>query len=254
MLQHMWVKVHMPANDAPPSDSVTPLPHGSHLYVYLSFVCGVLIGRFGLCGLLRRAIGPGSGARLDRPVGMGHSALLLCLWPIAEGHGAKVWCQTGQASRHGPLCLVVMLVAYCRGPWGQGLVPDWTGQSARATLPCCYACGLLQRAMGPGSGARLDRPVGMGHSALLLCLWPIEEGHGARVQCQTGQASRHGPLCLVMLVAYHGVPWGQGLVPDWTGQSAWATLPCCYLPEHCSQGTLQGILEACMAHGDLMGN
>src|SRR6266481_2033257 len=116
---------------------------------------------------------------------------------------AHVACLTSQASWNGPLCLAVMLVAYCRGPWGQGPVPDWTGQSAQATLPCCYTCGLLQRAMGPGSSARLDRPVSMGHSALLLCLWPIVEGHGARVQCQTGQASRNRPLCLVMLVAYH---------------------------------------------------
>src|SRR6266481_9835560 len=97
--------------------------------------------------------------------------------------------------------------------------------------------------MGPGSGARLDRPVGTGYSAL-LCLWLIVEGHGARVWCQTGQASRHGPLCLVMLMAYHRGPWGQGPVPDWTGQSAQATLPCCYLPEHCSQGTLQGTSAA----------
>ena len=122
MLLHMWVKVCVPANDAPPSDSVALLPYGSHLYVYLSFVCGVLIGRFGLCGLLWRAIGPGSSARLDRPVGTGHSALLLCLWPIVEGHGARVWCQTGQASRHGPLCPAVICLNTaakepCRAPW-----------------------------------------------------------------------------------------------------------------------------------------
>src|SRR6266481_3504237 len=121
MLLHMWVKVHMPANDTPPSDSVAPLPYGSHLYVYLSFVCGVLIGRFGLCGLLQRAMGPGSGARLDRPVSTGHSALL-CLWRIVEGHGARVRCQTGQASRHGPLCPAVICLNTaakepCRAPW-----------------------------------------------------------------------------------------------------------------------------------------
>src|SRR6266481_1619654 len=107
--------------------------------------------------------------------------------------------------------------------------------------------------MGPGSGARLDRPVSTGHSAL-LCLWLIVEGHGARVWCQTGHASWHGPLCLVMLMAYCRGPWGQGPVPDWTGQLAWATLPCCYSPEHCSRGTLQGTLAVHMAHGDLMGN
>src|SRR6266481_2759410 len=44
------------------------------------------------------------------------------LWPIAEGHGAGVWCQTGQASRHGPLhpaavCLNAAAEEPCRAPW-----------------------------------------------------------------------------------------------------------------------------------------
>src|SRR6266481_7878935 len=94
----------------PLSNSVTPLPYGP--LVHLSLICL-----------------------------WGANWQVWALWPIVEGHGARVWCQTGQASQHGPLCLIVMLVAYCGGPWGQGPVPDWTGQSAQATLPC-YACGL----------------------------------------------------------------------------------------------------------------
>src|SRR6266481_4663207 len=119
---------------------------------------------------------------------------------MSKCHGAGVWCQTGQASRHGPL----RPAAVCL--------------NAAAEEPC----------RAPRQRARL-----------------LNGKQGAAV---------HASRPVVMPLAYRGGPWGQGPVPDWAGQSARATPPCCCLPERCSRGTLQGTSAARMAHGDLMGN